>query len=131
MYKKQREKGGGKEGEAGGPGRWESSDPRLFSMKCHNCKKGFIKHQSQQSCTSRNSHGGLGNETSALNRGGNHHCLAQVISLLTEMKKQRGEEASGGQRGKRRRRGEKRKMGKGEFECMGQLYKSSECYGFI
>lgn len=29
----------------------------LFSLKCHKCKKGFIKHQSQWSCTSRNSHG--------------------------------------------------------------------------
>ncbi len=31
--------------------------PCLFSLKCQNCKKGFIKHQSQWSCTSRNSHG--------------------------------------------------------------------------
>lgn len=30
--------------------------PSLFSLKCHNCKKGFITHQSERSCTSRNSH---------------------------------------------------------------------------
>lgn len=34
----------------------ESSDPAYFPWKCHNCRKGFIEHQSRHRCTCRSSH---------------------------------------------------------------------------